>query len=161
MVIRNVHFYCQWAYWWKLSIFPQSYLLSILSVNEFEASIQTINPHNNYHPVANLPPHRHLTLIRRLQQLGNDWWAIDDRKISSFGSKIRIVWNCLAGHSGMWRSCPDAREQPFVFSSHSFHWHNGERNFRVGWSLKVTVAKEDSLLFSAVCVPHTSGSRNL
>ena len=35
--------------------------------------------------------------------------VISDKKLISSGSKIRTEWNCLAGHSGVWQSCPDVR----------------------------------------------------
>lgn len=38
--------------------------------------------------------------------------CVDDQKLISSGSKIRIEWNCLAGHSGVWQSCPDVRGMP-------------------------------------------------
>lgn len=36
--------------------------------------------------------------------------AIEEKRIATRGSQIRIHWSCLNGHSGEWESCPDQRK---------------------------------------------------
>lgn len=35
-----------------------------------------------------------------------------ETSVSSTGSQVRIKWDCVNGHSGLWTSCPDVRGMP-------------------------------------------------
>uniref|UniRef100_A0A3B1K8T9 Uncharacterized protein n=1 Tax=Astyanax mexicanus TaxID=7994 RepID=A0A3B1K8T9_ASTMX len=38
--------------------------------------------------------------------------SINEKKITSSGSKIQIEWTCINHHTGVWQSCPDVRGIP-------------------------------------------------
>lgn len=52
---------------------------------------------------------RLMQLFENCHQCGG---AILEPRVSSTGSQVRVEWDCLNGHSGIWTSCPDVRGMP-------------------------------------------------